>query len=480
MFAEETHGHYHDKKKTKLAKDNVDEMIEIEMPNNANNSSSGNGDVAGQQTVMHRIGSSPTFSPVSVPRLNVSYVDQATREWQSDFKQFPLVDTANISKKEVVEFYEKQNEMVDEYSKLFKSKLEHSDETTTEGDLTGRSVANEAAFEQEEHITPAMKRLEYWCIHLSFWTNVCLFVLKCSASILSVSLSVITSTIDSALDLLSGLIIYITSLYRRRKNDIYQYPIGRNRLEPIGFVIFATCMCTASLQIIKEGLSQIVTGLITGDVYINANSSDDSNAEVDWMFGIMIPKYVATIFYWYGIGVLLATILIKLALHLICRRVKHSPSVIAYAFDHRNDVLSNSLLLVSLFLSKYLWWLDSIGAVILSIYIIKSWIDESLEHVTKLVGLTADKEYIQKLTFMALNHSPLITQVDSVMAYYSGANMIVEIDVVLPKETPLLESHDVGETLQKKIESLPDVERCYVHLDYEFSHTKDYEHVVKD
>ncbi|EFC35750.1 predicted protein [Naegleria gruberi] len=238
-------------------------------------------------------------------------------------------------------------------------------------------------------------------------------------------------------------------------------------------------MCTASLQIIKEGISQIVTGLITGDVY-NNNSSADSNAEVEWMFGIMIPKYLSSIFYWYGIGVLLATILIKLALHLVCRRVKHSPSVIAYAFDHRNDVLSNSLLLVSLFLSTYLWWLDSIGAVLLSTYIIKSWIQESLEHITKLVGLTADKEYIQKLTFMALNHSPLITQVDSVMAYYSGANMIVEIDVVLPKETPLLDSHDVGESLQKKIESLPDVERCYVHLDYEFEHTKDYEHVIKD
>ena len=218
---------------TKLAATDDEEMIEVvveDMNNDksivatAANSEGGN---SSEQMMTHRIGSSPNFNPISVPKVNVSYVEHATRDWQSNFKQFPLIDTSNIEKKKVVEFYEKQNEMVDEYAKLYKSKLEHADETTSEGDLTGRSVVmNEDAFKQEEQVSPAMKRLEYWCIHLSFWTNVCLFVLKCSASVLSVSLSVITSTIDSALDLLSGLIIYITSLYRRRKNDIYQYPIN--------------------------------------------------------------------------------------------------------------------------------------------------------------------------------------------------------------------------------------------------------------
>ncbi|KAF0972925.1 hypothetical protein FDP41_008777 [Naegleria fowleri] len=448
--------------------------------------------------------SSPTTMPrnnSSSNQLNVKYLTHLnTKDWQVDFNKFAVVDTSNIQNKELVEFYEKQNEMVDEYAKLYKTKLEsrmeQSDEESqneaktfkisSEGDDSikkrnpPQQFGNEDhMFETEETVSPAMKKLETICIHMSFWVNVCLFLLKCSASLLSVSLSVITSAIDSALDLLSGLIIYITSIIRKKKNNIYQYPIGRNRLEPLGFVIFATCMCTASLQIIKEGLTQIVTGLITGEPYL-VRDDTSGNSNVEWMFGIMISQRVSTIFYYYGLGVLLLTITVKFILFLICRQVKHSPSVIAYAFDHRNDVLSNTVLVISVFLSKMLWWFDSLGATILSIYIIKSWIEESMEHITKLVGLAADAEYHQKLTFLALNHSPLITKVDTVLAYYSGSNIIVEIDVVLPENTPLKESHDVGESLQKKIESLPDVERCYVHIDYEHEHTKEFEHVIKD
>lgn len=34
----------------------------------------------------------------------------------------------------------------------------------------------------------------------------------------------------------------------------------------------------------------------------------------------------------------------------------------------------------------------------------------------------------------------------------------------------LRDSHDIGESLQQKLESLPDVERAFVHADYETSH----------
>ena len=35
---------------------------------------------------------------------------------------------------------------------------------------------------------------------------------------------------------------------------------------------------------------------------------------------------------------------------------------------------------------------------------------------------------------------------------------------------PLKEAHDIGEQLQIKIEKMEDVERAFVHLDYEWDH----------
>jgi divalent metal cation (Fe/Co/Zn/Cd) transporter len=64
----------------------------------------------------------------------------------------------------------------------------------------------------------------------------------------------------------------------------------------------------------------------------------------------------------------------------------------------------------------------------------------------------------------------MITHIDTVRAYHSGPRMIVEVDVVMHAEETLRATHDVAEDLQEKLESLPDVERAYVHVDFETSH----------
>lgn len=41
---------------------------------------------------------------------------------------------------------------------------------------------------------------------------------------------------------------------------------------------------------------------------------------------------------------------------------------------------------------------------------------------------------------------------------------------------PLAEAHDIGADLQSQLESVADVERAYVHLDFEFEHMPASEH----
>ena len=62
--------------------------------------------------------------------------------------------------------------------------------------------------------------------------------------------------------------------------------------------------------------------------------------------------------------------------------------------------------------------------------------------------------------------------------FHFGNNFLVEVDIVLPEDMKLRQSHDIGETLQLKIERLPEVERAFVHLDYESDHHPNSEHKV--
>jgi divalent metal cation (Fe/Co/Zn/Cd) transporter len=76
-----------------------------------------------------------------------------------------------------------------------------------------------------------------------------------------------------------------------------------------------------------------------------------------------------------------------------------------------------------------------------------------------------------------MTHDPRILKVDTCRAYHSGYNVFVEVDIMLPKEMTLMEAHDIGEELQYKLESLPEVDRAFVHLDYEVYHKP--EHVKR-
>merc|ERR1719253_3801 len=60
-------------------------------------------------------------------------------------------------------------------------------------------------------------------------------------------------------------------------------------------------------------------------------------------------------------------------------------------------------------------------------------------------------------------------------AYHFGPKYLVELEVVMPEDTPLRESHDVGVELQHKIEEMEEVERCFVHIDYQLREHDDHD-----
>ncbi|XP_003388482.1 PREDICTED: metal tolerance protein 11-like [Amphimedon queenslandica] len=282
---------------------------------------------------------------------------------------------------------------------------------------------------------------------LTLSVNILLFFIKLAASIQSGSLSVVSSLIDSALDLFSGVTIGITSYLMHNYNQ-YQYPVGRNRLEPVAIIITAAVMGTAALQIVTTSITDIINNSI------NPNINEFSGS------------------------IIALTILLKGGLFLLCYRVD-SPSVKALATDHRNDFASNIAALVFGVLGTYVWkYLDPIGAILLSFYIIINWILVGKEQMVNLTGYRADRRFTSKLIYIALQHSKEIQEVDTVTAYTFGVRYLVEMHIVLSRDMRLEEAHDIGETLQLKLESLKEVERAFVHLDFETGHAPSSEHIL--
>ena len=92
-----------------------------------------------------------------------------------------------------------------------------------------------------------------------------------------------------------------------------------------------------------------------------------------------------------------------------------------------------------------------------------------------MAGRAAPPEFLQKITYLACNHHSAIKSIDTVRSYHFGHRFLVEVDIQLPEDMPLRETHDIGESLQNKIERLPEVERAFVHIDYEVEHKPEHQ-----
>ena len=66
------------------------------------------------------------------------------------------------------------------------------------------------------------------------------------ATVKSGSLAIAASTLDSLLDLMAGGILWFTHLSMKNIN-IYKYPIGKLRVQPVGIIIFAAVMATLGM-----------------------------------------------------------------------------------------------------------------------------------------------------------------------------------------------------------------------------------------
>jgi cation diffusion facilitator family transporter len=304
----------------------------------------------------------------------------------------------------------------------------------------------------------------------SFVANVLLAVLQLYAAASSRSLSLFTTMADSLFDPLSNLTLILANRAVKRV-DGRRYPSGKARIETAGNIFFCFLMITVSVVIIVESIRTIAE---------HKSGSSETNP-------LHLPSVIAVCI----------AFITKFSLFLYCWAIRNKYSQVRILWeDHRNDLFINGFgILTSVGGAKLKWWIDPLGALILSSLVIFLWSRTAYSEFQLLIGVTADTSMLQLITYIcksisahftyrslilslpAMTHSTYVKQIDTVRAYHSGPRLIVEVDIVMDPDESLRSTHDIAEELQMKLESLPDVERAYVHVDYETDHAP--EHFLK-
>ncbi|KAJ2993074.1 hypothetical protein NUW58_g1953 [Xylaria curta] len=274
-------------------------------------------------------------------------------------------------------------------------------------------------------------------IYVNFTANFLLLAGKIAVMVSVSSMSVLASLVDAVLDFLSTVIVWITTVLISRQ-DQYKYPVGRRRLEPLGVLVFSVIMITSFVQVALQSTERLAS----------------PNHEI---IELGIP----------AIALMISTVVIKGLCWIWCRLVKNS-SVQALAADAMTDVIFNTgsiLFPIAGFYFK-IWWLDALGGLLLSLIVIRNWSMTSLEHIKNLSGFSATADQRNVLLYLTMRFAKTIRQIQGIQAYHAGDKLIAEVDIILDESTTLRDSHDLSESLGYVLESVPIVDRAFVHADY--------------
>jgi hypothetical protein len=100
-----------------------------------------------------------------------------------------------------------------------------------------------------------------FAVNASFIVNFCLFIIQMYAAISTGSLSLFATAADAFMDLVSSVVMLITSRMAARPS-VYKYPVGRTRIETIGIIMFCCLMTTVAIQLIVSSPSHLTGSAI--------------------------------------------------------------------------------------------------------------------------------------------------------------------------------------------------------------------------
>jgi len=266
-----------------------------------------------------------------------------------------------------------------------------------------------------------------------------LVLLKITVGIMSGSIAILASAIDSFLDLTVSLFNYF-ALHTAEKHPDEQFHYGRSKIEPLAAVIEGVVISFSALFILYEAITKIVHPREIG--YLQES------------IGVMIISFIITAF--------LVLFLQKVA-------VKTKNMVIrADALHYRTDLFSNGAVLFALgaihYTSEQL--IDPILGIAIAFYMIYSAIPIVKEGILMLLDAALPKEDIQAIEDI-LQAEPAIHAYHYLQTRESGSNIFISVHAVFNVSISLYDAHVVSDSIETKIKRHFKNKKCHtiMHMD---------------
>ena len=274
---------------------------------------------------------------------------------------------------------------------------------------------------------------------VGLWVNLFLAAIKFTAGLYGRSQALVADAIHSLTDLTTDIAVIAGSHYWSRPPD-ENHPYGHRRLETLVTVFIGVVLIAAGLGIGWKAISTL---------------QEKQAASPGWIavLAALVSIVCKEIIYrWTAIT---------------GRRVK-SPALAANAWHHRTDALSSLPVLIAVAgASVFPSWsfLDRVGAVIVSIFILHASIKIIWPGLSELIDVGAPTEIRRRIQDIALKNEGVL-QVHDIRTRYISSSIQVDLHIVVEGLITVREGHDIADDVRALIiDAIPEVLDVIVHVD---------------
>jgi len=252
--------------------------------------------------------------------------------------------------------------------------------------------------------------------------NLLLFAGKLTAGFLAGSIAIMADALNNLSDASSNIVSLVGFQLGAKKPD-NEHPFGHARYEYLAGLTVSVMILAIGLSLLKESVVKVLSP-------------------------------VTVTFSWLSVGVLCASILVKLWMNLFNKAIGeiiHSETLIATAADSRNDVVTTAAVLAATFLVRFtgLPILDGLMGVGVAGFILWSGAGLIKDTLSPLLGKSPDPALVKHIEDKILSYPGVLGVHDLMVHDYGPGQQFASIHIEFPAESNILEAHDMVDNIER-------------------------------
>lgn len=274
------------------------------------------------------------------------------------------------------------------------------------------------------------------CGAVGIFLNLILFAGKLTAGLLSGSIAVTSDAFNNLSDSGSSLISMIGFRFAGKRPDP-DHPFGHGRYEYISGLI-------VSMLILMMGFEL-------------------GTSSVEKILHPELPQ-----FSWLTVGILTASILVKLYMMLYNMRIGkqiHSAAMHSTGIDSLSDCVSTTVVLICTLAAPFTSWnLDAWCGVAVSVFILVAGFKAAMETIDPLLGTPPEPEFVQGIQELVMSNDAIVGIHDLVVHNYGPGRRMISLHAEVPCDADILAIHEVIDDIEVSLKEKLGCE-AVIHMD---------------